>query len=114
MSSRTSKWRQAKRKTDDDIKLAITPTPQKKPMLEEDLSSEEEMPFDERQFKEDIAQWTVKANVPQTEVKNLLGVMRKHHFNFPKDPRALQKTPRSVAIQVPNSGPPAPGKKYSS
>ena len=99
MSSRTSKWRQAKRKTDDDIKLAITPTPQKKPMLEEDLSSEEEMPFDERQFKEDIAQWTVKANVPQTEVKNLLGVMRKHHFNFPKDPRALQNTPRSVAIQ---------------
>jgi hypothetical protein len=50
-------------------------------------------------LKSELAQWVVSSQITRESCNKLLGLLRKHGCQLPKDRRTLVKTPRSVRIE---------------
>lgn len=61
-------------------------------------SESENNQHDQESFKEDLRNWAVTHQVPNSTISDLLSILRKQHPYLPKDPRTLLKTKVNDAV----------------
>lgn len=61
-------------------------------------SESENNQYDQESFKEDLRNWAVTHQVPNSSISDLLSILRKQHAYLPRDPRTLLKTKVNYAV----------------
>lgn len=61
-------------------------------------SESENNQYNQESFKEDLRNWTVTHQVPNSTISDLLSILRKQHAYLPRDRRTLLKPKVNYAV----------------